>query len=50
MERTLALLPFPIDSLVPFYSRDTQEYHHDKYHSAFLDKLVSRNFAQASFV
>jgi len=49
MARTLALLPFPIDSLAPFYSRDTLECDHDKYHNALLDKLVRRNFAQASF-
>ncbi len=39
MERTLPPLPYPYDSLEPHYSKETLEYHHDKHHKAYVDKL-----------
>ena len=39
MERTLPPLPYPYDSLAPDYSKETLEYHHDKHHKAYVDKL-----------
>ena len=39
MERTLPPLPYPYDSLAPHYSKETLEYHHDKHHKAYVDKL-----------
>mgnify|MGYP002652901528 FL=1 len=39
MERTLPPLPYPYDSLAPAYSKETLEYHHDKHHKAYVDKL-----------
>ena len=32
-------LPYPYDSLAPAYSKETLEYHHDKHHKAYVDKL-----------
>ena len=39
MERTLPPLPYAIDALAPDYSKETLEYHHDKHHKAYVDKL-----------
>lgn len=32
----LAPLPYDYDSLSPYMSRETLEYHHDKHHLAYL--------------
>ena len=32
-------LPYDYDALAPFMSRETLEYHHDKHHKAYVDKL-----------
>lgn len=39
MERTLPPLPYPYDSLGDAYSKETLEFHHDKHHKAYVDKL-----------
>jgi Fe-Mn family superoxide dismutase len=39
MEHTLPPLPYPIDALAPYYSRETLEYHHDKHHAAYVSNL-----------
>ncbi|MFD1711303.1 superoxide dismutase [Fe] [Ottowia sp. GY511] len=39
MERTLPPLPYPHDALAPACSKETLEYHHDKHHKAYVDKL-----------
>lgn len=44
MEHTLPALPFGLDDLAPFMSRETLEYHHGKHHNAYvvnLNNLVS---------
>ena len=35
----LAPLPYAYDSLQPYMSAETLEYHHDKHHKAYVDKL-----------
>jgi len=32
-------LPYAHDALAPYMSRETLEYHHDKHHKAYVDKL-----------
>ncbi|MBY4595264.1 Fe-Mn family superoxide dismutase [Ottowia caeni] len=39
MERTLPPLPYAYDSLGTAYSKETLEFHHDKHHKAYVDKL-----------
>ena len=39
MERTLPPLPYAYDSLAPADSKETLEFHHDKHHKAYVDKL-----------
>ncbi|MCE4553566.1 superoxide dismutase [Roseateles cellulosilyticus] len=39
MEHTLPPLPFPIDSLGEYYSKETLEYHHGKHHNAYVVNL-----------
>ena len=39
MEHKLPPLPFPIDSLAPYYSQETLEYHHGKHHNAYVVNL-----------
>jgi superoxide dismutase, Fe-Mn family len=35
----LPQLPYPIDGLAPFISRETLEYHHGKHHAAYVNNL-----------
>jgi exodeoxyribonuclease VII large subunit len=39
MEHKLPDLPYPIDALAPYYSRETLEYHHGKHHNAYVVNL-----------
>ena len=39
MTHELPDLPFPKDALAPHISQETLEYHHDKHHQAYVDKL-----------
>ncbi|WP_333707731.1 superoxide dismutase [Tepidimonas ignava] len=39
MEHTLPPLPFAIDALEPYYSKETLEYHHGKHHNAYVVNL-----------
>jgi Fe-Mn family superoxide dismutase len=39
MEHFLAELPYPMDSLSPYISRETLEYHHGKHHKTYVDNL-----------
>lgn len=39
MERTLSPLPYAIDALAPYYSKETLEYHHGKHHNAYVVNL-----------
>ncbi len=38
MAFTLPELPYAYDSLAPYMSAETLEYHHDKHHQAYVDK------------
>ena len=38
MTLTLPPLPYAYDSLAPYMSAETLEYHHDKHHKAYVDK------------
>jgi Fe-Mn family superoxide dismutase len=38
MSFTLPELPYAYESLAPFMSRETLEFHHDKHHKAYVDK------------
>lgn len=39
MEFHLPLLPFKKDALTPFMSAETLEYHYEKHHKSYIDKL-----------
>ena len=39
MEHTLPALPYAIDALAPFISKETFEYHHGKHHQAYVTNL-----------
>ena len=39
MEHTLPALPYAIDSLAPYYSKETLEFHHGKHHNAYVVNL-----------
>jgi len=39
MAFTLPPLPYPKDSLAPYISAETLEYHHGKHHAAYVNKL-----------
>jgi Fe-Mn family superoxide dismutase len=39
MSFSLPDLPYPHDALVPYMSRETLEYHHDKHHAAYVNAL-----------
>lgn len=39
MKHELMELPFEYDALVPFMSKETLIYHHDKHHQAYVNKL-----------
>jgi len=39
MKHELIKLPYSYDALVPFMSRETLEYHHDKHHQTYVNKL-----------
>ncbi len=39
MTHQLPDLPFALDALVPYISKETLEYHHGKHHRAYVDKL-----------
>jgi Fe-Mn family superoxide dismutase len=39
MSFELSPLPYPHDALVPFMSKETLEYHHDKHHKTYVDNL-----------
>lgn len=36
---TLPPLPYDLDSLAPYISRETLEYHHGKHHQTYVDNL-----------
>lgn len=40
MDITLPKLPYGYDALAPHISRTTLEFHHDKHHRAYLEKVV----------
>lgn len=39
MKHTLPRLPYTLDALEPYISKETLEYHHGKHHKAYVDKL-----------
>ena len=39
MTHTLPQLPYAIDALEPYISRETIEYHHGKHHQTYVDNL-----------
>ena len=39
MSFTLPELPYAYDALQPYMSAETLEFHHDKHHKAYVDKL-----------
>ena len=39
MKHTLPTLPYSKDALAPYVSAETMEFHHDKHHKAYVDKL-----------
>jgi Fe-Mn family superoxide dismutase len=39
MKHTLPPLPYALDALEPYVSRETLEFHHGKHHKAYVDKL-----------
>ena len=39
MAHSLPDLPYPHDALAPHVSRETMEFHHDKHHAAYVNKL-----------
>ncbi len=39
MEHQLPPLPYPMDALEPYISRETLEYHYGKHHKAYVDNL-----------
>lgn len=39
MEHVLPALPFALDALEPYYSKETLEYHHGKHHQAYVTNL-----------
>ncbi|MFZ3223681.1 MAG: Fe-Mn family superoxide dismutase [Rugosibacter sp.] len=39
MEHTLPSLPYAIDALAPYISKETFEYHHGKHHQAYVTNL-----------
>ncbi|MCC8952819.1 superoxide dismutase [Bradyrhizobium sp. Pear77] len=39
MSFSLPDLPYPHDALVPYMSKETLEYHHDKHHAAYINAL-----------
>ncbi len=39
MQHQLPPLPYPMDALEPYISRETLEYHHGKHHKAYVDNL-----------
>ena len=39
MEHQLPQLPYPLDALGPYCSRETLEYHHGKHQKAYVDNL-----------
>lgn len=39
MSFELPPLPYPHDALVPYMSKETLEYHHDKHHKTYVDNL-----------
>jgi len=41
MKHNLPELPYAKDALEPYISRETLEYHHDKHHRAYVEKLNS---------
>ena len=50
MPFTLPELPYPKDALAPHMSQETLEYHHDKHHAAYVNKLneLTANKPEAS--
>ncbi|TDK67090.1 superoxide dismutase [Sapientia aquatica] len=41
MDFTLSALPYPLDALEPYISKETLEYHHGKHHQAYLSNLYN---------
>lgn len=39
MTHTLPTLPYAMDALVPYISRETLEFHYGKHHQAYVDNL-----------
>ncbi len=39
MEHTLPALPYAMDALAPYYSKETLEYHYGKHHNAYVVNL-----------
>jgi Fe-Mn family superoxide dismutase len=39
MEHTLPALPYALDALAPYYSKETLEFHHGKHHNAYVVNL-----------
>ncbi len=39
MKHTLSTLPYALDALEPYLSRETLEYHYGKHHQAYVDNL-----------
>jgi Fe-Mn family superoxide dismutase len=39
MEHQLPQLPYALDALEPYLSRETMEYHHGKHHGTYVEKL-----------
>ena len=54
MTHELPVLPYDLDALAPYISRETLEYHHGKHHKTYVDKLneliVGTEFADMSLV
>ena len=39
MKHQLPPLPYPLDALQPYISRETLEYHYGKHHKTYVDNL-----------
>lgn len=52
MQHTLPVLPYPLDALEPYISKETLDYHYNKHHQTYLNNLnkliVDSTFANLS--